>query len=158
MWLNYVWDLICWLRWATSVRKRGWLLCCRWGDTSALLGQAAWYTNINNIKKVSDDLKKIHASGVYATVIAVYITWKPWFGLLQPLSLETFTAKKATSSDAIAHFPELPFGVNTFVCTSMRDSHREPHITYPTVKHLLCKALIKASGVGIDKPFLTTAA
>ena len=32
------------------------------------------------------------------------------------------------------------------------------HVIYPAVKHLLCKALIKASAGRIDKPFFTTTA
>lgn len=92
-------------------------------------------------------------------------------GLLQILSLGMFATEisertkppglthGALSFNPIAHFPELPVsGVNSFVRTGVRDSHRQPHVIYPTIKHLLCKALMKASGGRIDKPFLTTAA
>lgn len=83
-------------------------------------------------------------------------------GLLQIPSLGLFATEKsgrALSFNPIACFPELHlFGVNSFVCTSICDSHQQPHVIYPTVKHLLCNALMKASGGRIDKPFLTTAA
>lgn len=66
---------------------------------------------------------------------------------------------RALSFNPIACFPKQHlFGVNSFVCTSICDSHQQPHVIYPTVKHLLCNALMKASGRRIDKPFLTTAA
>lgn len=92
-------------------------------------------------------------------------------GLLQIPSLGIFATEKsgrskppgftlwALSFNPIACFPELHlFGVNSFVCTSLCDSHQQPHVIYPIVKHLLCNALMKASGGRIDKPFLTTAA
>lgn len=92
-------------------------------------------------------------------------------GLLQIPSLGIFATEKSGRSkhpgstlwvltfNPIACFPELHlFGVNSFVCTSLCDSHQQPHVIYPTVKHLLCNALMKASGGRIDKPFLTTAA
>lgn len=112
---------------------------------------------------------EIYASHVCATEIAVYILHERLdlgsSKLSASLQLKNSErpelpgfALRATSFNAIAHYPELPFGVNTFVCTRVRDSHRQPHMTYPTVKHLLCKALIKASGGRIDKPFLKTAA
>lgn len=54
MWLNSVCNLIYGLRWVGSVWKQEWLLCA-----DALLGQAAWY--LTNVKKASNDLKKIYA-------------------------------------------------------------------------------------------------
>lgn len=86
-------------------------------------------------------------------------------GLLQIPSLGIFATEKSGRSKPlwvlsfIACFTELHlFGVNSFVCTSICDSHQQPHVIYPTVKHLLCNALMKASGGRINKPFLTTAA
>lgn len=45
--------------------------------------------------------------------------------------------------------------VSTYVCVLV---HLTAAVIYPAVKHLLCKALIKASAERIDKPFFTTTA